>query len=212
MQLDTSSQPNNTMNGSDFLTKKDKKKKGHSVQDLIGITKFTQYGVETNRGELVFYAIAPTNISVLSSVNIENKIRHFMMLLSALPDIEFACTDASECFDNNKMYLQSRYEEEPNSKVKKILKNDMDFLDDIQIEMATARQFIFVTRYRSQNPEHVFSSSNKVEKLISEQGFEVRRMRKEDIKRFFALYFGASMNGEKMPDVDGEQFISINSS
>lgn len=196
------------MNGSDFLTKKDKKKKGHSVQHLIGITKFTQYGVETNRGELVFYSIAPTNISVLSSVNIENKIRHFMMLLSALPDIEFACTDASECFDNNKMYLQSRYEEEPNSKVKKILKNDMDFLDDIQIEMATARQFIFVTRYRPQKPEQVFSSANKVEKLISEQGFEVRRMRKEDIKRFFALYFGASMNGEKMPDIDGEQYVT----
>lgn len=199
------------MNGSDFLIKKDKKKKGHSVQDLIGVTKFTQYGVETNRGELVFYAIAPTNISVLSSVNIENKIRHFMMLLSALPDIEFACTDASECFDNNKMYLQSKYENEPNSKVKKILKNDMDFLDDIQIEMATARQFVFVTRYRSHKPEQVFSSANKVEKLIAEQGFEVRRMRKEDIKRFFALYFGASMNGEKMPDIDGEQFVSINS-
>lgn len=200
------------MNGSDFLIKKDKKKKGHSVQDLIGVTKFTQYGVETNRGELVFYAIAPTNISVLSSVNIENKIRHFMMLLSALPDIEFACTDASECFDNNKMYLQSRYENEKNPKVKKILRYDMDFLDDIQNEMATARQFIFVIRYRSQKPEQVFSSANKVEKLISEQGFEVRRMRKEDIKRFFALYFGASMNGEKMPDVDGEQFVSINSS
>lgn len=197
------------MNGSDFLTKKDKKKKGHSVQDLIGITKFTQYGVETNRGELVFYSIAPTNISVLSSVNIENKIRHFMMLLSALPDIEFACTDASECFDNNKMYLQSRYENEKNPKVKKILRYDMDFLDDIQIEMATARQFIFVTRYRSKKPEQVFSSANKVEKLISEQGFEVRRMRKEDIKRFFALYFGASMNGEKMPDVDGEQYCCI---
>lgn len=190
------------------MTKKNKKKKGYSVQDLIGVTKFTQYGVETNRGELVFYAIAPTNISVLSSINIENKIRHFMMLLSALPDIEFACTDASECFDNNKMYLQSRYEEESNSKVKKILKKDMDFLDDIQIEMATARLFIFVTRYRSQKPEQVFSSANKVEKLISEQGFEVRRMRKEDIKRFFALYFGASMNGEKMPDIDGEQYVT----
>lgn len=196
------------MNGSDFLTKKDKRKKGHSVQDLIGVTKFTQYGVETNRGELVFYAIAPTNISVLSSINIENKIRHFMMLLSALPDIEFACTDASECFDNNKMYLQSRYEDEPNSKVKKILKNDMDFLDDIQIEMATARQFVFVTRYRSQKPEQVFSSANKVEKLISEQGFEVRRMKKEDVKRFFALYFGASINGEKIPDIDGEPYVT----
>lgn len=32
-------------------------------------------------------------------------------------------------------------------------------------------------------------------------------MKKEDIKRFLALYFEASMNGEQMPDVDGEQYF-----
>ena len=31
-------------------------------------------------------------------------------------------------------------------------------------------------------------------------------MKKEDIKRFLALYFEASMNGESMPDTDGGQF------
>ena len=29
------------------------------------------------------------------------------------------------------------------------------------------------------------------------------------IKRFLALYFDASMNGEHMPDVDGEQFFEV---
>ena len=45
--------------------------------------------------------------------------------------------------------------------------------------------------------------------VISEQGFEVKRMKKADIKRFLALYFDASMNGEHMPDVDGEQFYEV---
>ena len=40
-------------------------------------------------------------------------------------------------------------------------------------------------------------------------GFEVRRMRKEDIKRFLALYYDASMSGEQMPDIDGEQFYVL---
>ena len=31
----------------------------------------------------------------------------------------------------------------------------------------------------------------------------------EDIKRFLAIYFGASMNGDQMPDVDGEQFYEV---
>lgn len=34
-------------------------------------------------------------------------------------------------------------------------------------------------------------------------------MKKADIKRFLALYFEASMNGEQMPDIDGEQFYEV---
>lgn len=82
--------------------KQQKKKKGRSVQELLGIRTFTKYGLSTNKGELLFYLVSPTNISVLSHTNIEIKIRHLMMLLSALPDIEIVCTDSSECFDDTK--------------------------------------------------------------------------------------------------------------
>ena len=51
--------------------------------------------------------------------------------------------------------------------------------------------------------------ANRVEKVISDQGFEVKRMTKEDIKRFLAIYFDASYTGERMPDVDGAQYINI---
>lgn len=188
---------------------KQKKKKGGSVQDLIGIKTFTKYGLKTNRGELLFYLVAPTNISVLSHTNIEIKVRHLMMVLSSLPDIEIACTDSSECFDDNKAYLHTRLDEEVNPKVKRVLKKDVEFLDQIQVEMATARQFLFIARCKAKKPEQVFQMANRVEKVISEQGFEVRRMKKEDIKRFLALYFDASFNGEQMPDIDGEQFFEV---
>jgi len=189
---------------------KQKKKKGSSVQDLIGIKTFSKYGLKTNKGELLFYLVAPTNISVLSHTNIEIKVRHLMMVLSSLPDIEIACTDSSECFDDNKAYLHTRLDEEMNPKVKRILKKDIEFLDQIQVEMATARQFLFIARCKAKKPEQVFQMANRVEKVISEQGFEVRRMKKEDIKRFLALYFDASFNGEQMPDIDGEQFFEVN--
>lgn len=32
-------------------------------------------------------------------------------------------------------------------------------------------------------------------------------MKKEDIKRFLAIYFGASMQGELIPDIDGGDCI-----
>ena len=194
------------------MAKKDKpqkKKKGRSVQDLIGIRTFTKYGLATNKGELLFYLVSPTNISVLSHTNIEIKIRHLMMVLSAIPDIEITCTDSSECFDDNKSYLSGRLSEEQNPKVRKIIKKDIGFLDHIQMEMATARQFLFIARLKDRKEKQTFETANRIEKTISEQGFEVRRMKKADIKRFLALYFEASMNGEQMPDMDGEQFYEV---
>ena len=123
-----------------------KRKKGRSTQELIGIKTFTKYGLETAKGELLFYLVSPTNISVLSHTNIEIKIRHLMMVLSAIPNVEITCTDSCECFDDNKSYLQMRLSEEQNPKVRKVLKKDVEMLDHMQTEMATARQFLFIMR------------------------------------------------------------------
>ena len=84
----------------------------------------------------------------------------------------------------------------------------MDFLDSIQTETSTARQFRFIARCKSSKSENVLQKANRVEKIISDQGFEVTRMKKADIKLFLAIYFDASMNGDLMPDYDGEQYIS----
>ena len=182
--------------------KQQKKKKGRSVQELLGIKTFTKYGLATNKGELLFYLVSPTNISVLSHI----KIRHLMMVLSALPDIEIVCTDSSECFDDNKAYLTERLKTEVNGKVKKLIGKDIDFLDTVQVEMATARQFFFVARIKGQKEKQVFETANRIESKIAGEGFEVHRLKKPEIKRILALYFEASMQGEAMPDIDGEQF------
>ena len=186
-----------------------KKKGGGSVQDLIGIKGFTKYGLQTEKDELLFYLVAPTNISVLSYANIDVKIRHLMLVLTALPDIEITCTDSSECFDDNQSYLKKRAILEENAGVREILLRDAEFLDHMQVEMATARQFLFTVRVKSRKEKQVFETANAVEKALAEQGFEAKRMTKGDIKRFLALYFDASMQGEQLPDTDGAQFFDL---
>ncbi|MEH2933275.1 hypothetical protein [Acutalibacter sp. JLR.KK004] len=186
-----------------------KKRKGRSTQELMGIQNFTRYGLATNRGELLFFLVSPTNISVLSHTNIEIKIRHLMMVLSAIPDIEITCTDSCECFDDNQAYLRGRLQEEGNPLVRQLLEQDREMLDRAQAEMATARQFLFISRCKGMKADQVFQAVNRIEKVISEQGFEVRRMRKSDIKRFLAIYFDASMNGDQMPYTDGGQFFEV---
>lgn len=185
------------------------KRKGQSVQELIGIKSFTEYGLATNRGELLFFSVAPTNISVLSQTSVGNKIHHLMMVLSTIPDIEIVCTDASECFDDNKQYLKQLKEQEKSKKVREIIAKDEEFLDRIQTETATARQFMMIGRCKNAKPEQIFQMTNTIAKTISEQGFEVRRMKKDDIKRFLALYFDASVNGEQIPDTDGGQYMEL---
>ena len=184
-----------------------KKRKGRSVQQLLGIQTFTKYGLMTDNGELLFYRVAPTNISVLSAANIEIKIRHLQMVLSAIPDIEIICTDSCECFDDNKAYLHRRAMAESNPEVRGLLLKDKEMLTSMQAEMSNARQFVLVKRCKGMKPEQVFVAMNRVLKSVSEQGFEAQRMDKADIKRLIAIYFGASMDGDLMPDVDGGQFF-----
>ena len=116
---------------------------------------------------------------------------------------------ASSIFNLLGVRAHETMDEEQNPKVRRILKKDMEMLDHVQAEMSTARQFLFILRCKGMKPEQIFQTANRTEKVISEQGFEVRRMKKADIKRFLAIYFGASMNGDQMPDVDGEQFYEV---
>ena len=97
-----------------------------------------------------------------------------------------------------------RLEKEQNEAVRKLLQADYDFLDEIQLEMSSARQFVFALRFKREKDEQIFNTINRVDKAISEHGFAARRMSKSDIKRMLALYFGTSISGDEIPDIEGE--------
>lgn len=191
---------------------KQKKRIGESVRSLIGIKGFTEYGLLTNGGELLFFSVTPTNISVLSGESMRQRVGKLTVALSAIPYTEIVCTDSAESFDDNKEYLENRIAEETNQKIKELLNRDYEFLSGMQAEMTTARQFAVISRCRNLNEAQVFALSNTVLKVLSEQGFTVKRMRKEDIKQFLAIYFEASLFGESIPDACGEEYLSIKTS
>lgn len=187
--------------------KKGKKSRRNSLQELLGIEGFSKYGLLTDHGELVFFQIAPTNISVLSYDNIQRKISHLQGLISMHPDLEIVCTDSWECFDGNREYLRRRAQGESNSQVRSILEKDREMLSHMQSEMSNARQFYLVMRFRNLKPEMVFTAVNEARKRMAEKGFEAHRLTKPELKRFLAIYLEASMDGDKLPDVDGGQYF-----
>lgn len=184
-------------------------KKKNGVQGLIGLERFSKYGVQTDKAEIVFFSVEPTNISVLSAANIDVKIHHLMMLLSTIPDLEIIALDSCECFDSNKNHVRKRLEIEENEAVRNLLQADYDFLDEIQSEMSSARQFMFAIRFRREKDEQIFNIINRVGKAISEHGFSARKMTKPEIKRMLALYFGTSISGEEIPDIEGEEYMEV---
>lgn len=181
----------------------------NSVQGLIGFERFPRFGVKTDKAEIAFFSVEPTNISVLSAASIDTKIRYLMTLLSTVPDLEIIALDSCECFDSNKIYVKERLQNERNEGVRKLLQADYSFLDEIQSEMSSARQFMFAIRFRREKEEQIFNVVNRVDKAISEHGFAARRMSKSEIKRMIALYFGTSISGEEIPDAEGMENFDL---
>ncbi|BCJ96557.1 hypothetical protein acsn021_41260 [Anaerocolumna cellulosilytica] len=190
---------------------KSEAKKRTSTRQLIGTKEITEYSLQTyGHGELVYFIIKPSNISVLSEGSISTRIYALMTVLKGIAEIEILCLNSRENFEDNKQFLRSRMEQEQNPVVRKLLEKDLSFLDRIQVQMATAREFLILIRLRNEKEKEVFPYLFRIEKSLKEQGFSVKRADKEDIKRILAVYFEQNVTTEKFEDFDGERWVILN--
>jgi len=192
------------------MNKKEKKvvRQKLSTRQLIGTKDITDYSLETyNHGELVYFIIKPSNISVLSGASLSARIYALMTVLKGMVEIEMCCLNSRENFEDNKRFICSRMEQEDNPTVRKLLEADMNHLDRIQMQMATAREFLIIIRLYNEKEREVFPYLNRIEKTLREQGFSVKRAGNEDIKRILAVYFEQNVTTEKFEDFDGERWV-----
>ena len=195
------------------MGRKEKKaaKEKLSTRQLLAIDGITDYSLQTyGHGELVYFIIKPSNISVLSEASISTRIYALMNVLKGIAEIELMCLNSRENFEDNKRFLRSRIEQEQNPVVRKLLEQDLSFLDRIQVQMATAREFLILIRLRDEKEKEVFPYLSRIEKSLKEQGFSVKRADKEDIKRILAVYFEQNVTTEKFEDFDGERWVIFN--
>lgn len=189
--------------------KKAAKRKQHTRQ-LINTQDVTGHSLLTCRGdELVYFIIKPTNISVLSETNVSARIYSLMTVLKGMAELEFLCLNSRENFEDNKLFLKGRMDQENNPAVRRLLEHDLNHLDRIQVQMATAREFLVGIRLKGEKENEVFPYLNRIEKTLREQGFSARRAEREDIKRMLAIYFEQNVTTEKFEDFDGERWIVL---
>ncbi|WP_143321216.1 hypothetical protein [Clostridium sp. HBUAS56010] len=189
-------------------TEKKTEKQRKVTRQLIGTREVTDYSLDTYRGDrLVYFMIKPTNISVLSEESISARIYALMTVLKGMAELEFLCLNSRESYEDNKRFLRSRMEQEDNTAVRKLLEQDLLHLDRIQVQMATAREFLVIIRLKNEKDSEVFPYLSRIEKTLREQGFIAKRAGSEDIKRLLAVYFEQNVTTEKFEDFDGERWV-----
>lgn len=191
------------------MGRKQKQRQKQSTRDLIGIDGITDYSIKTPYGELVYFIIHPTNISVLSDASISARIYSLMTVLKGIAEIEMLCLNSKENFEDNKQYLKRRMDMEQNPIIRKLLQHDSTNLDRMQVQMATAREFLIIIRLKNEKESDIFPYLSRIEKSLKDQGFTTRRADKSDIKRLLGVYYEQNVTTEKYEDYDGERWIVL---
>ncbi|MGB4661542.1 MAG: hypothetical protein WBI07_20380 [Mobilitalea sp.] len=196
--------------------KKNQAQQKQSTRKLIGIEEITDYSLKTASGELVYFIIHPTNISVLSDASVSARIYALMTVLKGIAEIEMLCLNSKENFDENKQYLKKRMEEESNPVIQKLLLQDSNNLDRMQVQMATAREFLIIIRLKKEEGKagndlasDIFPYLSRIEKNLKDQGFVARRADNTEIKRLLGVYYEQNVTTEKYEDYDGERWVII---
>lgn len=144
------------------MSRKQKKKdaREQSTRQLMGIDDITDYGIATRMGELVFFAIKPTNISVLPDAGVGARIYALLNVVKGMAEIEMLALNSKESFENNKAFYRQRANEEELPIIRKLLEQDSKHLDRIQVLMASSREFYILVRLQGKKESDVFSYSH----------------------------------------------------
>jgi len=193
------------------MGRKEKKaaKEKQSTRQLLAIDGITDYSLRTAHGELVFFSIKPTNISVLSDASVAARIYALMTVLKGMTELEMLCINSRENFEDNKRYLKERIDAENLPPIRKLLEQDASNLDRLQVQMATAREFLIIIRLKDEKESELFPYLSRIEKSLKDQGFTVRRADSFDIKRLLGVYYEQNVTTEVYEEFDGERWVIL---
>ena len=137
--------------------RKKKDERRQSTQDLLGVKKITDYCISTDAGDLVFYIIKPTNISVLPAGAVSAKIRALQNTLSAQAGVELLAMNSRESFNATCLFYHDRIQAEQNPAIRELLEQDRAFLDEKQVQMTLAREFYLAVRLKNEKPDTAYT-------------------------------------------------------
>lgn len=178
-----------------------------STRDLMGIQEITDYSVVTARGELVFFILKPTNLSVLPTSGIDARIGALKNVMQSQTELELLALNSAESFESNKEYYRARAEREELPAIRTLLEQDDRHLDSIQALIASAREFYLIVRLKGEREHDVLPYLSRIEKSIKECGFLVRRAGEQELMKMLSIYYEQNVTTEHFDSWDGERWL-----
>ena len=151
------------------MKKQKKDKRRQSTQQLMGVKKITDYCISTDTGDLVFYIVRPSNLGVLPANAIYARIEALKNVLSTQANIELLALNSRESFTQNRAFYHDRLQQETNPEIRRLLEQDRQHLDEMQVEMKLAREFYLVVRLKNEKRETVYSLLSTIEESLHTQ-------------------------------------------
>ena len=97
-----------------------------------------------------------------------------------------------------------RIQQEDNPAVQRLCEQDVQCLDNIQRDMATAREFYVVLRQQAGGEQN---DARRLEKVLKEQGFEAEAAAPDDLRQLLAVYYTQQPIGA-LDSIDGERWVA----
>lgn len=191
------------------MSRKKKSEGNQSTRQLMGIEAIRDYCIATRMGDLVFFIIKPTNISVLPDAGVTARIYALLNVVKGLAEIEMLALNSKESFEDNKRFYSSRMETEELPALRRLLEQDSSHLDRIQALMASAREFYIIVRLRNEKESEIFPYLSRIEKTIKDNGFSVSRAGEQELKRMLGIYFEQDVTTEQYEDYDGDRWVIV---
>ena len=191
------------------MSRKKKTEGNQSTRQLMGIDSIKDHCIATRMGDLVFFIIKPTNISVLPDSGVTARIYALLNVVKGLAEIEMLALNSRESFEDNKRFYASRMEAEELPALRRLLEQDGSHLDRIQALMASAREFYIIVRLRNEKESEIFPYLSRIEKTIKDNGFSVSRAGEQELKRMLGIYFEQDVTTEQYEDYDGDRWVIV---
>lgn len=191
-----------------FFDKRKKSKKLQSTRQLMEVSSIRDDCLHLYSGKIkVAIIIQPSNLCVLSDEIITSKIIALTNVEKAFANIELLCVNSTQNYDDNIRYLTNRSELETNTVLKELDLKDIEFLNNIRVNMATNREFfLLLTFNKNSTNDYIKSVVRRTSQQLRDGGFVVKEATKDDYKRILTIYYDGPVN-EDYSDYDGLKYL-----